>query len=79
MTHSRTNYQIRHRLDKLYSLDRTISVNGGSAKPGDRVKVNGRLGTFLVFYKLEKKLKVELDEPLGTLRLCSPNEVQLAE
>ena len=79
MTHSRTNYQIRHRLDKLYSRDRTINVNGGSAKPGDRVTVNGRPGTFLVFYKLEKKLKIELDEPLGTLLLVSPNEVRTAD
>ena len=76
----KTSQRIAYSFNKnIYSQDQAVSVVGGPIKPGARVTVNGRLGTFLMFYKLEKKLKIELDEPLGTLLLVSPNEVRIAE
>jgi hypothetical protein len=76
----KTSQRIAYSFNKnIYSQDQAVSVVGGPIKPGARVTLHGRLGTFLWFYRDSKKLKVELDEPLGTLRLCSPNEVQLAE
>ena len=62
-----------------HANEHIVSVVGGPIKPGARVTVNGRPGTFVMFYRDSRKLKVELDEPLGTLRLCHAHEVQIAD
>jgi hypothetical protein len=78
MSHSKPHVQTRFNRP-LNPEQHIVFVQGESIQPGARVTVNGRLGTFLWFYRESRKLKVELDEPLGTLRLCSPKEVRIAE